>query len=547
MKKISLLIIFIFLLFFVSCSSEVEAPDNSWEDVFKQYWNVMNTEYVHFSEDMSYDWDRIYEKYLPLFKTLDYTKSEDSIKAFKYFKEIAVGVHDNHYNLTVKDGLGNTLKTSPALLNKYASAGGDIMDFPDVKVSGFMGEETVTINNPADSVDIATMRKIYKTAIPSIFEIDNLIQGKDITDEEDSTSSSGDETYGYFHSTDGNIATEFPDGAYYGYTFKTYTEKEIAQFTQGKDSFYATEWNFVVEKIGISSYFYGVNKDNIFYFYFSEFGNLLYLTDLFTKEELTPQEEEVIDNNTELKFMRQFTRGLFDDYEGKGEEAVPIEDESLKKRIGEGLEAILGLQKMYKALLSVTATNEFKYEAKDGTDATKKVDGIIVDLRGNGGGAVAFLSTIWGSFFSSERQFGYVRYKSGYSRYEYTPWVSFSLGSDYINEDLSSDYAKPVAVLVNGYSVSCSELSCVIAKLLPKAVIIGHTTFGGTCALTDRTIYNSGPFTSENLSIYTTTYQFKDINGNNYETIGITPDIPTGLNPTKDEAYIEAVKWVKDN
>ncbi len=43
MKKISLLIIFIFLLFFVSCSSEVEAPDNSWEDVFKQYWNVMNT------------------------------------------------------------------------------------------------------------------------------------------------------------------------------------------------------------------------------------------------------------------------------------------------------------------------------------------------------------------------------------------------------------------------------------------------------------------------------------------------------------------------
>ncbi len=541
MKKISLLIISIFLLFFVSCSSEVEAPDNSWEDVFKQYWNVMNTEYVHFSEDMSYDWDRIYEKYLPLFRALDYTNSEDSIKAFKYFKEIAVGVHDNHYNLTVKDGLGNTLKTSPALLNKYASAGGDIMDFPDVKVSGFMVEETVTINNPADSVDAATMRKIYKTAIPSIFEIDNLIQGIDITEDEDTNSSSGDETYGYFHSTDGNIDTEFPDNAYYGYTLKKFTEREIAKLDSNEDQFVAMEWNSVVEAIGVGSYFFGVNKDNVFYLYFSEFGHPFYLIDIMTKETLTEEEKKVINSNNELKDLRENTRRILTvDYE-------EIVDQTFKAKIGEGIKGILGLQKMYEALLSVTATNEFKYEVTEGTEVTKPVKGIIVDLRGNGGGAIAFLSAIWGSFFSSERQFGYVRYKSGYSRYEYTPWVSFSLGKDYINEDLSSDYLKPVAVLVNGYSVSCSELSCVIAKLLPKAVIIGHTTFGGTCALTDRTIYNSGPFSSEHLSIYTTTYQFKDINGNNYETIGITPDIPTELNPTKDDAYIEAVKWVNEN
>lgn len=147
MKKISLVLISIVLLLLVSCSNQVKAPDETWEDIFLQYWNAMNNEYVHFSEDTSYDWDKVYEKYLPLFQELDYTKSDDSLKAFKYFKEIAYGVHDNHYNLSVTDGFGNTLKTSPALLKKYAAAneGNDIMDFPDVTIKGFYGDELLGI------------------------------------------------------------------------------------------------------------------------------------------------------------------------------------------------------------------------------------------------------------------------------------------------------------------------------------------------------------------------------------------------------------------
>ncbi len=543
MKKPALLfftLLAILLVLFTSCTNDIDTPDCTWDEIFLQYWNAMNTEYVHFSDDLSYDWDKVYEEYLPKFKALDYTKSEDSITAFKYFKEISVGVHDNHYNLTVKDGLGNTLSTSPSMLTKYKEAGGDIMDFPDIKMAGLFGEEVlVSVNNPdpAKSVSREELLKIYKQAVPSIFEVENLIKGKDVTDE-DATGGGGDSTYGYFHSTDGNISEEFPDGAYYGFTFESFTEKEIAAIDDNQDQFVANEWNYVIKAISMSSYFYGVNKDNVFYLYFSDFGNTLFLTDFLTKEDaaLTPEEKEVLEKNSDLKLLRSFTRGLFDDVKD-------IKDEALKAKIEKGLDGIIGIQKMYNVLNSVVTNDEWKVSE---TVTKNDFAGVIVDLRGNGGGAVSFLSSIWGNFFKNETQFGYVRYKAGYSRLEYTPWTSFSIDGDYANADLQTNYAKSVAVIVNGYSVSCSEISCVIAKLLEKSAIIGHTSYGGTCALTDRTVFNSGPFTSEHLNIYTTTYQFVDTERTSFEIKGITPDFTTELDPVKDNAYIKAVEWVKN-
>lgn len=537
MKKTLLLILSIILLLLVSCTNDIEAPDDSWESIFLQYWNEMNTEYVHFSDDMSYDWDSVYEEYLPKFKALDYKSSSDSLKAFRYFKEIAVGIHDNHYNLTVKDGLGNSLSTSPAMLQKYAAAGGDIMDFPDVLwLDSFDQQNLVTINNPDKAVSKDELRKIYEKAIDSFFEVTDLYNGKKTTDTT-ATGGGGDSVYGYFHSTDGDIESEFPDGAYYGYHFTAFTNAEIAAFEERGDQFVATEWNYVMNAIGIESYFYGVNKDNVFYVYFSDFGNPLYLTDIFTKKSLSKEEEEVINASSYLKLLRQFTRGLFEDLED-------IKDETLKAKIEEGLKGILGVQGMYDALNSVTSHDSWKVS---NTVTKENINGVIVDLRSNGGGAVAFLSKIWGLFFKEETRIGYVRYKAGYSRLEYTPWTSFSIEGDYTNDELkTSAYEKPVAVIVNGYSVSCSEISCVAAKLLPTSAIVGHTTYGGTCPLYSRDIYNGGPFTSEHLSVYTTTYQFVDVNKNSFETKGITPDIKTELDPVKDNAYIKAVEWVKE-
>ncbi len=520
MKKIITIILSVLILLLASCTNEVEAPDCSWDEIFLQYWNAMNTEYVHFSDDTSYDWDKIYEEYLPKFKALDYTDAEDSIKAFKYFKEIAVNVYDNHYYLQVKDGLGNTLGTSPAMLRKYRAAGGDIMDYPDIiAVSSLgLGNQRVTVNNPDENVTDEEFNAIKKKSIDSIFEIKDLYDG------------AGDNVrFGYFHNPNGNIDDEFSH--YYGYTFSTFSDEEKALYKKGsKEHYYVTIWNTIVEKISMESYFYGTTKDGIFYMYFSAFGNPLYLTDFLYKDEskLTEEEKKAITNDKSLDLLRGFTYDIVVNSQGKDASELDNDFQAIMKKGGDGIK---GIKDMYDALNAAISDENVK--------------GIVVDVRGNGGGTVAFLSAIWGSFFKNPTQFGYVRYKSGYSRYEYTPWAGFSITEDYVNEQLSTAQCeKPVALLVNGYSVSCSEVSCVIAKLLPNSKIIGHTTFGGTCALSDRTVFNGGPFQSEHLYIYTTTYQFKDMNGVSYELKGITPDIETELDPKSDNAYKKAKEWI---
>lgn len=574
MKKTKYLILIALLLLLASCTNTIKAPDDSWDTIFQQYWDAMNTEYVHFSDDTSFDWDAVYDEYEPKFAALDYTNKEDSLTAFKYFKEIAVNVYDYHYNLKVTDAFGQSLSCSPAILKKYKANGGDIMDFPDLVLVGNHGVPYPTsVNNSGRYYDGEDKLKEYTKAIPSFYEVETL---------KGDPEKMGNE-YGYFHNPGNKISDEFGT-SYYGYTFEAFKDEYISSLESDDDKKLAFEWNVVVKAIAIDSYFYGVNKDNVFYLYFSDFGNIFFLYDIFTKtdEEMTETDKTIIASSTELALIRTFTRNLIEYAEDEGtssaesaeetttetgnlvsatvvdgyvnantlsadeDEGTSTEAEStttdseFKKKIQAGVAGIKGISDMYVNLLSATAEEKCKINniEKD------KIVGVAIDLRGNGGGAVAFLDAIWGAFFSSGQQVGYVRYKAGYSRNEYTPWVTMSIDDDFKNEGLKSTYDKPVAVIVNGFSVSCSELSCVISKLLPNSKIVGHQTYGGTCGLTDRTIYNSGPFTSAHLSIYTTTYQFVDNNKKSFETIGFTPDIETELSETVDNAYIEAIKWV---
>ena len=526
MKK-TIIILFAALLLLSSCTNTVKAPDDSWEDIFLQYWNAMNTEFVHFSDDRSYDWDTVYDEYLPLFQALDYKDKEDSVKAFTYFREIALKAYDNHYNLTVTDAFGQKLSCSPAMLKKYAAAGGNINDYPDiVLVNDYDVSYVTAVGNTGFAYDKDDILERRVKAIPSYNEVEDL-------------KGDGTTTSDYFHSPSGNINTEFPGDAYYGAEFTTITETQLQSLNED-DRKIAAKWNLVLEALGMNSYFFGVNKDDIFYVYFSDFGSPLFLYDIMVKDdsELTPDDKEALENASVL-LIRGMVQSVI-----KAVNDGSITDTGLKTTLKSGVQGLAGLAKMYEVLHSVV--KDGKWEVS--TSLTKDdIKGVIVDIRGNGGGAVSFLEAFWGTFFSGETQFGYVRYKSGYSRLEYTPWVSMSIEKDFTNEEISETYSKPVALIVNGISASCSEISCVISKLLPSSAVVGHTTFGATCGLASRKIYNSGTFTSEHLSVYTTTYQFVDNNMESFETKGITPDVESSLLPGRDDAYMKAVEWVKNN
>ena len=96
--------------------------------------------------------------------------------------------------------------------------------------------------------------------------------------------------------------------------------------------------------------------------------------------------------------------------------------------------------------------------------------------------------------------YGYSRLKEGLGRLDYTVWNSFWISSpkNHINK------VKPIVVLTDINSVSCSELSTHTLKSLPNVKVIGERTFGGFCAVVPQTdkffdVLYSGCFGDHNL------------------------------------------------
>lgn len=134
---------------------------------------------------------------------------------------------------------------------------------------------------------------------------------------------------------------------------------------------------------------------------------------------------------------------------------------------------------------------------------SKNVGGIIIDLRGNGGGN---LSTVLGicEELLPKGLITYLEYKDG-QRQEFT-----CSGKNEINI--------PMVVLVNGYSASASELMTGALRDHKKATIIGTTTYGKGIA---QSLY---PFT-DGTAVKLTTASYFTPNGECVHKKGITPDV----------------------
>ncbi len=535
-KTLSLILIVLALLLFTACTNDIKAPDDSWENIFLQYWNAMNTEYVHF-DDSKLDWDKVYDDYLPKFQALDYTEPLDSLEAFRYFKEISRNVDDYHYNLKVRDGFGSSLNISPALENKWAAAtDGDISSFPDVtwvdSTLGITYLKSVDGKTIITSVNKNTYVEDYLGKVEGILEVSNL------------------QASGSFHSS-----AVFEAEA--GFDFSVISEPD-ANSKVADIAAYS-----VVSGLGLGSfsYYYGVTSDDIFYFYISEFAATVledFLEALYTEPDaLTEAQEQKLTDN-----------GLYQLYcliwcvdDGSGSSGpdysydltkYPLEydvDGTPKTEVNL-IAKLKEVYNLYKILNSIGTTDKCKMVNASGVEEEFTVKGIIMDVRSNGGGAVYFLEKLMGCFFKDSTVIGKSRYKDGYSRLEFSPWMEFKL--EYSNG--TKDYDKPFAIITNGYSVSCSEISSSIVKnLMANGAVIGGNTYGGTCALTDRNVYHSGPFTSNSLTIYTTTYETelktKDGKFEDMEGKGIAPDVSVDVDTTyaTDKRFEAAVKWVNEN
>ncbi|MFN6972208.1 MAG: carboxy terminal-processing peptidase [Rheinheimera sp.] len=152
----------------------------------------------------------------------------------------------------------------------------------------------------------------------------------------------------------------------------------------------------------------------------------------------------------------------------------------------------------------------------------KKVDGIIVDLRGNGGGSLPEAITLTGLFIDKG------------------PVVQIREGNGRIMQNDDTDpsvfYEGPLTVMVDRYSASASEIFAAALQDYGRAVIIGEHTFGKGTVQQHRglgRIYDT--FDGELGSVQYTIAKFYRINGGSTQHKGVTPDIifPSPIDPAE--------------
>lgn len=147
-----------------------------------------------------------------------------------------------------------------------------------------------------------------------------------------------------------------------------------------------------------------------------------------------------------------------------------------------------------------------------------KVEGIVLDLRGNGGGALTEATLMTGLFIDQG------------------PVVQIRDASGRITENRDNDgktyYDGPLTVLVDRYSASASEIFAAALQDYGRALIVGESTFGKGTVQQHKSLGRIYDMYDKPIGhVQYTIAKFYRINGGSTQRKGVTPDIlfPTAL------------------
>ena len=150
------------------------------------------------------------------------------------------------------------------------------------------------------------------------------------------------------------------------------------------------------------------------------------------------------------------------------------------------------------------------------------MEGLIVDLRGNGGGLLDVAVDM-------------LDYMLPAGKIVYTEDKDGNVTSEYNSTD-DEQFTKPLAILVNGYSASASEIFAGAIKDYGIGTLVGTNTFGKGI------VQRIFPL-DDGSAIKLTTAKYFTPNGNDIHKVGIKPDVEVELDV---DAYRES-DGEKDN
>lgn len=154
----------------------------------------------------------------------------------------------------------------------------------------------------------------------------------------------------------------------------------------------------------------------------------------------------------------------------------------------------------------------------------KDTEALIIDVRFNGGGkdevGMAVLRRL-----TSEAKVTFT--KMGKHKDGFTPV------NNVVQPAVKTPYAKPVFLLIGPESASATEIMALSAMSIPTITSIGSRTEGVFSDMLDKELPNGWEFSLSN-EVYL------DLEGNNYEGVGIPPAIEIGY-PRPTQAFLEQI------
>jgi carboxyl-terminal processing protease len=145
-------------------------------------------------------------------------------------------------------------------------------------------------------------------------------------------------------------------------------------------------------------------------------------------------------------------------------------------------------------------------------DYFPSADGLIVDLRHNGGGNFTYAFSEFGRLTNDNRLVFRSKTKNGTGPNDYTEWYDWNISPSGVY------FNKPIVLLTDRYTISAGERVVMAFKALPNVVHIGDTTNGAIATKIGKELANGWFY-----SIVTQKTLFKD--GVSYEGTGLPPDI----------------------
>ena len=163
-----------------------------------------------------------------------------------------------------------------------------------------------------------------------------------------------------------------------------------------------------------------------------------------------------------------------------------------------------------------------------------KVDGIVIDLRSNGGGSLQEAIELSGLFIE-EGPVVQIRDSDG----------SIELGKD---EDKTIYYDGPLTVLTNRFSASASEIFSGAIQDYKRGVVIGENTFGKGTVQNLISLNQFVPKVEDTLGqVKLTLAKYYRVNGSSTQHKGVSPDIkmpsPYTAKTFGESSYQRALEW----